>query len=129
MEDNKKKIILNFNCEKKELNKIPESFEELKKCFFETFHINPSDNFQFLFIDKDGDKLRIDEKKEEFIKQITEIADYDNPEIIGEQDNLLSNDETPNSIDFFLLGKVDESENFDNNNEQNKEFDNKEQKN
>ena len=34
MEGNKKKIILNFNGNKKELNEIPKSYEDLKNLFF-----------------------------------------------------------------------------------------------
>ena len=109
MERNKKKIILSFKREKKILNKIPESYEDLKNSFFESFSLNPSNNFHFLFINKVLSKVSIDKKKEEFKKQIDEISRLENPEIIV----LNEFQNSPSKIDFLNVEEV-ESEYLDN---------------
>ena len=52
MKDNKKKIKLIFYEEKKELNSIPKSFQELKNAFIKLYNQNPKFIFNFYFFEQ-----------------------------------------------------------------------------
>ena len=83
MEDNEKKIKLVFNEEKKELNTIPKSFQELKDIFVKIYNQNPKFTFNFYFFEKNNDKnqIIIDDQQNNFEQQIKEIINSNNPEI------------------------------------------------
>ena len=83
MEDNEKKIKLVFNEEKKELNTIPKSFQELKDIFVKIYNQNPKFTFNFYFFEKNNDKnqIIIDDQQNNFEQQIKEIINLNNPEI------------------------------------------------
>ena len=88
MSDNEKKIKLVLNEEKKELNIIPKSFQELNHIFKQMFNPNPNLRFDFYFIEQNDEKdeVYLDEG-EAFLKQIEEIKNQKNPEIYAFQAN------------------------------------------
>lgn len=82
MERNIKKITLIFENDKREINEIPQNFEDLKNSFFEAFLVMPSNKYTFCFKEKgDEDYFIIDESKEEYQKKMNEILEQENSEI------------------------------------------------
>ena len=121
MEDNKKKITIIYMNNKKELNSVPKSHEELKNNFCDMFGVDLSSiNFYFYFLDEEKDQVLIDKEKEHFEEKMNDIIQQLNPEIYldiqksKKEDNTSDFSNIKEEISFYPEKDEDNGENDDN---------------
>ena len=108
MDNVKNKIKINQIINVKEIDIIPNNIEKLKTIFYNTFEPKNKQDWKFYFLDKDNDKISMENNQIYFKEQIDVILKSDNPQIYAQY----TKDNYNEIFNKELLKKDDELKNL-----------------